>query len=168
MAETEQEERGEKDFFGKLKTALKRFGAEELADSLKKHSSIRIPNNPHAAKEALDFFLKKVFVEITAETSSGKKTFVCCSDYGFVKRFSKGKPVQGRKRFSLTPKDPFESKSKTMVLTWDLLDNKMISIKTDRYWEMTGIPIFVPEEFSEELADLFSKILHKLYTTKRS
>jgi len=159
------EERNKKTFFDKLKAALEKVGAEDLADSLKEHSSIRIPNTPRAAKEALDFFLKKVFVEITAETSSGKKVFVCCSDPEFVRRFSNAK--RSGDRFNPRSRNPFEFKSKSTVMTWDLLANKMVSFKTDKYWEMTGIPIFVPDVFTENTAELFSKILHKLYTAER-
>jgi len=167
MAEQDQEEREPKDFFEKLKVALKKAGAEDLADSLRKFSNIRVPDNPPAMKEALDFFLRMVFVEITAETKSGVEKFVCCSDYGFVKKFSQGKNLRPPKELGSNSRDPFRTKSRTLVLTWDLLNNKFVSFKTDKRWEITGIPIKVPEDISPKFAELLHEVLYKLYKTER-
>lgn len=156
-----------KNFFEKLKAELKKVGAEALADSLKIFSGVKVPNNPAAMKEALDSFFKKAFAEITVETKSGRETFVCCSNYEFVKQFSRGKRLQPPQELGSDTRDPFKTRSRTMVLTWDLLNNKFVSFKTDKPWEITGMPIIVPENITPRLAEVLREILLKLFIAER-
>ena len=48
-----------------------------------------------------------------------------------------------------------------MVLTWDLLNNKFVSFKTDKRWEITGIPIKVPEDITPKFAELLHEVLYR-------
>lgn len=157
-----EQPRGRNDsFFDRLKTALEESGNSEVAEKLKPFAA---PIPRQSAKEGLETLLQHALVEIEVDTvKSGLQTFVCCSNVEFVKQFSRGKQVKPVKNKSMSMTDPFKTRSKTTLLTWDLLANDFVSINVTRHWEITGTPVVL----SIELADLLRKLVSRLYREKR-